>query len=457
MSEEKRKNRRDLCLVLPFLLVLAVLTLASFILPLRPTFSESEKRELTRFPAFSLSALVSGDYFDEITLWFSDTFPGREDWLALSQHVSSFHGYSEVAIDGALTDSDEIPVQAPSAPEPDAPEPAAPSPSEETVPEETSGDEETTEPETEAWGGAQVEGNEISLGAAIQIGDTGYNQFGFSQQQSDRYIASVSGFADRMVEKGVRVASAPAPTSVGVMIPPEYFEQLRCANQEEVIRYLHDSMSDSVVKVDTFSNLVKHNDEYIYFRTDHHWTALGAYYAYEAYCEAMGYEAAPLDSFTLWNQGDFSGSLYGKVRWPQRLRIDSLDCYVPQGDITMYAYFEGASKPTLWPLIADRTTQSKNSRYSAFLASDRPMVHIINDSLPDAPNCLVVKDSFGNCYVPFLTQNYHHIYAIDYRKYNQKSMAELVEEYDIDDVIIMPYLIATQSTVGNDFFQKRLR
>lgn len=456
MSDEKRKNKKDFCLALPFVLVLGVLTLASLIVPLRPTFSESEKRELTKFPAFSLSALVSGDYFDGITLWFSDTFPGREAWLDVSQHVSTFHGYSEVAIDGALTDSDEIPpVEEPAAPEPETPAPAAPAATEETTAEEVP--EETTEPESEEWGGAQVEGNEISLGAAIQIGDAGYNQFGFSQRQSDRYIASVSGFADRMAEKGVRVASAPAPTSVGVMIPPDYLEQLHCANQEEVIRYLHDNMSDSVVKVDTFSNLVKHNDEYIYFRTDHHWTALGAYYAYEAYCDAMGYEAAPLDSFTLWNQGDFAGSLYGKVRWPQRLTVDTLDCYVPQGDITMYAYFEGADKPTLWPLIADRTTQSKNSRYSAFLASDRPMVHVINDSLPDAPNCLVVKDSFGNCYVPFLTQNYHNIYAIDYRKYHQKSVAQLVEEYDIDDVIIMPYMIATQATDGNDFFQNRLR
>ncbi|MDD5863335.1 MAG: DHHW family protein [Firmicutes bacterium] len=459
MSEEKRKNRKGFCLTLPFLLVLAVLTAASFIIPLRPTFSESEKRELTRFPEFSVSALVSGDYFDEITLWFSDTFPGRETWIALSQRVSSFHGYSEVAIDGVLTDSDEIPAD----PGSDAPEPSALLPGEQTAPDESTSPEEitetgeTTEPEEQQWGGAQVEGNEISLGAAIQIGDAGYNQFGFSQRQSDRYIASVSGFADRMAEKGVRVASAPAPTSVGVMIPPEYYEQLRCANQGEVIRYLHDNMSDSVIKVDTFSNLVKHNDEYIYFRTDHHWTALGAYYAYEAYCDAMGYEAAPLDSFTLWNQGDFAGSLYGKVRWPNRLTIDSMDCYVPRGDITMYAYFEGADKPTLWPLIADRTAESKNSRYSAFLASDRPMVHVINDSLPDAPSCLVVKDSFGNCYVPFLTQNYHHIYAIDYRKYNQKSVAELVEEYGIDDVIIMPYMIATQSTDGNDFFQKRLR
>ena len=79
---------------LPFFLVLALLTAVSLIIPLRPTFSYSEKRELTKFPAFSVEALLSGEYFDDITLWFSDTFPGREQWLDVSQSMASLHGYS---------------------------------------------------------------------------------------------------------------------------------------------------------------------------------------------------------------------------------------------------------------------------------------------------------------------------------------------------------------------------
>ena len=82
---------------------------------------------------------------------------------------------------------------------------------------------------------------------------------------------------------------------------------------------------------------------------------------------------------------------------------------------------------------------------------------MVNESIPDAPNCLVIKDSFGNCYVPFLTQNYHNIYAIDYRKYWRYRLSDFVDMYDIDDVIIMPYLIATQATDGNDMFKTQLR
>jgi len=216
-------------------------------------------------------------------------------------------------------------------------------------------------------------------------------------------------------------------------------------------------MSDNVVKVDTVGKLLEHNDEYIYFRTDHHWTPLGAYYAYEALCETIGMTPTPLEDFELWNQGDLTGSLYGKVRWPKKLTIDTMDCYVPQGNITMYAHFHDTAVGREWPMIADKTKEASDARYSAFLASDCPMVHIVNEDIPDAPKCLVVKDSFGNCYVPYLSQNYSHVYAVDYRKFWELGMEDFAKKYEIDDVIVMPYLIATQATDGNSFFKNQFR
>ena len=78
---------------------------------------------------------------------------------------------------------------------------------------------------------------------------------------------------------------------------------------------------------------------------------------------------------------------------------------------------------------------------------------MVNESLPDAPNCVVLKDSFGNCYVPFLSQNYHNVYVVDYRKYYRYSMSEFVEAYDVDDIIVLPYLMATQGAEGTDLFK----
>ena len=135
--------------VRPFFWVLGILTVISFIIPLRPTQSYIEKRNLAEFPEFSFSALVDGSYFDDITLWFSDTFPGREDWISLSSSISSLHGHSEIAIQGELSVVDEIPVvtepqQTPET-EPDAPQESEEVPAETEETEE--GEEQTQEEE----------------------------------------------------------------------------------------------------------------------------------------------------------------------------------------------------------------------------------------------------------------------------------------------------------------------
>ena len=434
-------------LAIPFFLVLALLTVVSLILPLRPARSQMEKRELASFPEYSWESLISGQYFDDISLWFSDTFPGREHWIALSSRISSLHGHSEIAIEGSIPQSmDSVPQE--------VPEPREPA--ESVQPSETLQASAETVPEETQWGGVDAEGGELQLGAVIQIGDTAFNYQGFSQPMSDRYAASLSGLAERLAPKGVRVVSAPAPTAVGIMVEKEYLKSMRCVDQEQVINYMHGRMSEDVVKVDTFSAMIDHNREYLYFRTDHHWTALGAYYTYAAICEARDMTPAPLDSFEVWDQGEFQGSIYWKSPRPRKLRSDNVYAYIPQGDIVnLVCGNDGFG--TERPLLQDMTKRALNEKYLTFLWSDNPLCIVTNNSLPDAPDCILVKDSFGNCLAPFLTQNYHKIYAIDYRKYYAMGVNEMVEKYGIQDVIFAPYLTATQAIDGNDMFAKCCR
>ena len=308
----------------------------------------------------------------------------------------------------------------------------------------------------ETWQGFDVGAHldEISFNIAIQIGDTGFNQLGFSQLRSDLYIKTLSNFADRMAEKGVRVISAPAPTAVGVMIEEQYLPQLKCASQKDMQAYLHDGMSDNILKVDVFSNLLEHNGEYLFFRTDHHWTALGAYYAYEAICEALGYTPTPLEEFEVWDQGEFAGSLYGRVKHPTKLRNDNLVAYIPPQDLTLTVYSNNKSLGQEKPVIADFTSPAcKGSRYSAFLSGESVLSVLENNEMEEGPSCIVVKDSFGNCLVPYLAAHYKTIYAVDYRIYRAMTLEKLAEKQEVDDVIFAPYLIATQATDGNDFFK----
>ena len=452
-ESSSRKRHSGIVLVLPFFLVLGVLTVASFLLPLRPSVSYAEKRELAKFPEFSLSALADGSYFDDITTWFSDTFPGRETWLEVADYTNSLHGYSSISFSSDFIVSETTPTEAPTEPAPSQ-ETSPSESSQETIPEENEETEPTeTEPEETGWGGVDA-GNdaEISLGAVIQINDTAFNQLGFSAFQSDRYIETLSTLAEKLKDQGVRVISCPAPTSVGVMVESEYLEMLNCAPQDEMLAYLHDGMSDNVVTVDTFSNLVRHNSEYLYFRTDHHWTALGAYYAYEALCQTLGFDAVPLSEFEELDQGEFRGTLYGKVQWPQKLRLDNVYAYVPQGDISVKAYYNNNASFVEKDLIIDVTNRTVYETYLTFLGGDCALMEITNDSIPDAPSCVVIKDSYGNCFVPYLTQHYHKVYAIDYREYYEMNLQTFVEYFGIQDVIFAPNMTAVQSATGQNLF-----
>ena len=89
--EEKRKKRRR-ALAAPFFTVLFALGIIALIIPLRPAESMREKRRLAQFPDFSVKTLLSGDFFDGVSTWYSDTFPGRETWLDVATALNDLHG-----------------------------------------------------------------------------------------------------------------------------------------------------------------------------------------------------------------------------------------------------------------------------------------------------------------------------------------------------------------------------
>lgn len=460
---KKPMGRKDpgIGYALPFFLVLAVLTVASFIIPLRPTVSYIEKRELAKFPEFSVETLLSGDYFDDISTWFSDTFPGRETWLELASYTKSFYGNSEIMIG-----EEEEKFEDPEIYETEPPTEEADTPTESTDPGQT---EPATEPPTEAtivleeeaapqapveeWGGVDAGANEVTKsGTVIQIGDSLFTREDFNKYYCDRYISVVNHAAEKYADQGVRVVSAAPPQAIGVLIEPEYLEDLKSADQAEVLAYFNDNLSDQVYFVDTVSLLRDHNDEYIYFRTDHHWTALGAYYVYEAICEQLDLEAASLDDFEYWDQGRFIGSLYYKAPKTKALKEDTVYAYNPTGDLNTRIYKNGTSGFE-HTVLTDMSKSNANSKYMTFLAGDHPLVRIINNDLPDAGNVLIIKDSFGNAMAPFFTQNYHTVYVVDYRYYSE-NLSTLVKSFEIDDIIFLPNVSDIQTKAVSNLLQK---
>ena len=302
-------------------------------------------------------------------------------------------------------------------------------------------------------GGLEVDDEtEVIYGNVLQIGDAAFAYYGFSQYGSDRHVKLVNSCAEMLEQYDAKLYDILIPTSVGVVVSSEYMEKLKCTDQGQTISYIFSQESDKVQKVNVFNTLIEHNDEYLYFRTDHHWTALGAYYSYEQFCAVAGFEPVPLEDFEELDMGPFLGSFYGSCSQSSKLREDNVLAYDPPGDISMTITKDnGSSFP--WPVLTDMSKSSIYSKYMTFLGGDHPLVTITNNDLPDGPNCVVIKDSFGNPFAPYLSQHYHNVYVIDYRKYSEMTLSYFVQYYDIDDVLLTESLAMAQGSGTLDLLE----
>jgi len=462
---DKKRSAKgaDWKISIPFFTVILALMIVSFLIPLRPTTSMSERRSLASFPEFSLKSLVQGEYFSGINEWFSDTFPGRDSWIEVSNRIDHLHGISTIAINYSPTALSQESTSAESGETGDAAaETLEAEPQEverveitavEEDPEEileTVSDEELIE-----MGGLQNnQAAEITLGKVIQIDDSCYNYFSFSDEFSERHAQIINDIYDIVSEKGVRLFDMLVPDSLGILYSPEFVEQIGSSNYEEALDYVYGLENEGVGKVNLYQTLVSHSDEYIYFRTDHHWTALGAYYAYTKWCELSGFEPVSLDAYTTVDMGIYHGSFFNKAPNSDKLTEDTLIGYLPPGDL-MTVIDTGDGK-FVADAVRDLTHSPVNVKYQAFICGDNALTVITNNDLPDGPNCLIIQDSFGNPFCVYLAQHYHKVYIVDYRE-GYLTFSRFIENHDISDIIIEEYLGFIQGSDTNYLIRQMVK
>lgn len=185
--------------------------------------------------------------------------------------------------------------------------------------------------------------------------------------------------------------------------------------------------------VDVRDVLSEHKNEYIYYRTDHHWTTLGAYYAYEALCEALDLTPFDLSAHTAVTVQDFYGTHYSKARTWNAVP-DILTYYDLPNRMTIYTV-KAAGQPTEGQSTGLYDTEKLEvyDKYAAFLHGNNGLSRIEGDG---QGSILVIKDSYANCFVPYLTANYQNIDVLDFRNYNY-GLDKLVEENDYDQILVL--------------------
>ena len=207
------------------------------------------------------------------------------------------------------------------------------------------------------------------------------------------------------------------------------------ADQADVMAQAAQTVGEGFI--DLTEALESHKDEAIFYRTDHHWTSLGAYYGYRGLAGTLGYEPVALSAYTKTTVStEFYGTVFSNsgVRW---VKPDEMDVYVPADGITVVSHtYDKSGKPIEEPraLYVESYLEVKD-KYSMFLGGNQSL-GVVKTGNTAGPKLLLIRDSYSDSLVPFLTPHYSEIHLIDLRYYKQ-SVSGYIQDNGIDSVLIL--------------------
>jgi len=214
-------------------------------------------------------------------------------------------------------------------------------------------------------------------------------------------------------------------------------------DEEAVIASLKEQVE--IPFIDTLSALREHADEAIYYRTDHHWTSLGAYYGAQALTEALGCGKTALVDYTARTvTEDFFGTLYSKSG-AHYISPDTIELYASDDGVTVTRVENGTESPGLlydWDQLAEK------DKYSLFLGGNQPLAVVKTGH--EGKKLLMVRDSYADSEVPFLLPFFSEIHLFDLR-YVRGGLIDYIAENGIDCVVVS-YSLRNFATDGNLYF-----
>lgn len=272
-----------------------------------------------------------------------------------------------------------------------------------------------------------------------------FELFGGDDMTAERYADIVNTLAGKL--SGMNVYSMVIPNHTEMGLPDRLIAggdddssgKAYTNSQADNIKAAYNKMDQTkVTPVNAYNYLSEHCNEYIYFDSDHHWTGLGSYYAYKAFVESQGLEALSLDTCTEMTIGGFTGTLSQMTsgikedtvhywQFPYTVTMDITDA---NGNVTNYddPYFDEEASGTL--------------TYGTFIYGDNPLtvLHSSSENAQQGKKIAVVKESYGNAFVPYLSYNYEEVHVVDLRTFRNVSSGDLAaycRQNGITDVLFL--------------------
>lgn len=378
-----------------FLCSVLILTIAviNLVLPKTETVSIAENRNLAIQPEFSLSNIFKGDYFKAYDAYFSDHFIGRDRLVTVAKKIQSYSGKRSESVGEIVINRGENILSSHS-------------------------------------GSGSTAKNIPNPTNILYLKDRAMTIYRFNKHNSDAFIKSYNKMAE----------SVPSDIQLTTFLVPDQIEfstldQTRnlADSQKKALEYYETHLDQRTLFINAIPSLLEHKDEYLYFRTDHHWTARGAYYAYLSYANAHGFETLPLSSYTSFSAEGFLGSRY-RLNKTLEPYPDTIEYFVhPEYSNFTYEIFkDNAMKVSE---LLNTYFLKTESQYAMFMGGDHPVATLQSEN-KNGQVLLVIKDSFANAFVPFLAPHYEKIIVLDPR-HRDIDLNEAIQTYKPTEILFL--------------------
>jgi hypothetical protein len=347
--------------------------------------SEIENRKLTPLPVYSDSSLWSGEYFKQLEMYYADNFPLRQKWINISSSFRSSIGFQ----------SREIKMY-------------------DQVNNAEANEKIDTTKDVPQAGPLPDDGalGEVKKRVFV-FKKRAFEMFGGGEAMGKSYANVINNYS-RLLGQEVQVYNLIIPVALEFEITEKYASLQR--PNRPAIENIYNTLDSNIKKVWAIDEIRKHRTEYIYFNTDHHWTSLGAYYAYRAFCQEAVVIPVSLDTVPSKVKPSFLGSLYRLTRDPSlKDNPDSVRYYLFRDSVNFYVGSSNSLSYWAKSKMYGEGASGANS-YSVFLQGDLPIVKMETQH-KNGRKIAVVKESYGNAFAPFLVNNYEKVIVVDQRYY----------------------------------------
>lgn len=441
-AESKDNGQSKLAMILSIaicLIIIFVLGILAWALP-QKTYSEYERRDLEQMPKFSLQSLFKGEYTSKVELSYADTFAFRDEFVRAKALVESGRGvhaegtmYGEVPVTDDDDEEDISSIETESKPDDSTSTPENPDVNQSAASSESFSSEEEEEPDDGATG--------ETIGGIFVYKGMGFELFGGSKKASAYYASVINKYREAL-PGSVNIYSMVVPKHAEFALPKKYKSLTN--SEKDAIEDIYSQFDSGVTAVDAYSVLKEHKDEYIYFNTDHHWTGLGAYYAYTAFTEAAGLPHYEYSDYTKHTIENFLGTLYSdtmdtamynnpdSVEWCE-FPVENQVWQYPKNDLENYY------STTVMASYAKGTYS-----YGVFLGGDYPLTIIKTSGVNNGRKCVIIKESYGNALATYVASAFDETYIVDERYYDG-NIVDLINERGITDVLIVNNISASNT------------